>query len=433
LLYADFCASFGQRALLRTWLMMHQSSHPRDLYAFKRREHTLDLDIARAELNHRSEVAREHERKQRHLRVLNFMMVRVTHLLLCTCLLASSVLLWLRLKLVVNWTFYIIFAPLFGFEAFLLASASVAFTIYHLRRSAGWTFYWNRLRGMVRWLIFYTSPWEGLIVLLLFSSVVPLLAFAIEAHVQLPRHSPLLALPFGAFWLASLFFTGSAIRRRSPSASCVGSFIILWLPLEAFSILLFLKCSFLPGLPAHAVLGPTLGISSLLLLFVGFLVTVSCWLGYRGNREWKEYATVTLLALVTLILPLLLVQLALLAYMLGWFPVDGVLIPWVVWISGVFLFALWHACTSSGSPPGGSASVDGYSGLDGYGYSLSLGGGQVGSSLPGPGMPSHTGDHLLGGPLRGGPHSWQPSMRHQRQHFLHVGDGTTIRSPTRSC
>jgi hypothetical protein len=195
-------------------------------------------------------------------------------------------------------------------------------------------------------------------------------------------------------------------------------------------------------LPAYAVLAPSLGVTSLLLLFVGFLVAVSCWLGYRGNREWREYATVTLSALLTFLLPLLLVQLALLGYMLGWFPVDGVLIPWVVWASGVTLFALWHACTPLGSNSGSSVIVsDGYSGLDldhrGYGYSWGMGAsGQLGSSLDGMQMQPYTTTSpdrfLLSGPMpmpmRGGPgpgpgQAFQPTMRQPRQHFLHVGDG----------
>merc|ERR1719329_760388 len=123
---------------------------------------------------------RRQERKQRRVRALNFVFVRVTHLLLCTCLLASSVLLWLRLSHVFKPSFYAIFAPIFVFEIFMLVSAGVAFGIYFLRSSSGWTFYWNRLRGMVRWLILYTSPGEGFTVLLFGSSVVPFLACALE-------------------------------------------------------------------------------------------------------------------------------------------------------------------------------------------------------------------------------------------------------------
>ena len=38
---------------------MHHSFHPRQLYIFKRREHSLDLEMARTELQHRGEQARE--------------------------------------------------------------------------------------------------------------------------------------------------------------------------------------------------------------------------------------------------------------------------------------------------------------------------------------------------------------------------------------
>lgn len=345
LLHSDFCASFAQRALLRTWLLMHHQFHPRELYVYKRREHVLDLDIARAELIQRGEQAREQDRKQRRLRVLNFFLVRVTHLLLCICLLASSVLLWLRVNGVLRWRFYTVVGPLLFFEAYLLASSGLAFTIYFLRGATGWTFYWNRLRGAVRWLILYTSPAEGIVVLLLGCSVVPLLACAVEGDLVLPGPYPQFTLPFAAFWLTSSCFMWSLIRRRSFSASCVGSFALLWLPLVLLSVLLFLRTSVLPHLPALVVFAPSLSISALLFVFVGFLVVASFWLGYRGNRDWTEYATITLLTLLTLLLPLLLFQFAILGYLSGKVSLNWVFSPWVVWLVGLLVCAIWHVFT----------------------------------------------------------------------------------------
>lgn len=345
LLYIDFCASFAQRAMLRSWLVMHRQFHPRQLYIYKRREHALDLDIARTELMQRGEQAREQDRKQRRLRLLNFVLVRVTHLLLCAGLLGSSVLLWLRLDRIVDWAFYIVFAPLFAFEAFLAASSTVAFAIYFLRGSGGWTFYWNRLRGAVRWLILYTSPCEGIAVLLLASSIVPLVACALEDDAELPRPYPRFTLPFVAFWLTALCFMWSWIRRRSFSASCVGSFALLWLPAVALSVLLFLRFSVLPQLPPYAIFAPSLVVTGVLLIFVSFLVVASFWLGYRGNRDWTEYATITLLTMLTLLLPLLLFQFAILGYLSGKISTDGVFLPWVLWLAGLLFCAIWHIFT----------------------------------------------------------------------------------------
>lgn len=342
LLHMDFCASFAQRALLRAWLEMHQHFHPRQLYIYKRREHILDLDIARTELQQRGEQAREHDRKQRRLRTLNFVFVRVAHLLLCSALLSSSVLLWLRLDNLTKWSFYIIFAPIFVFEVFVFVSAIIAFTIYFLRGSSGWTFYWNRLRGIVRWLILYTSPAEGIVVLILASSIIPLLASALENDLRLPKQYPRFTLPFASFWLTCLCFVCSLVRRRSFSAGCIGSFVLLWLPTVSFSALLFLRLSILPGLSSYAIFAPTLTVTALVLLFVSFLVVASFWLGYRGNRDWTEYATVTLLTLLTLLLPLLLFQVAILGYLNGHVSTDFVFLPWVLWLSCLFLCALWH-------------------------------------------------------------------------------------------
>mmetsp|Transcript_122729 Transcript_122729/g.261916 ORF Transcript_122729/g.261916 Transcript_122729/m.261916 type:complete len:438 (-) Transcript_122729:129-1442(-) len=356
LLYIDFCASFAQRALLRTWLVMHQHFHPRQLYIHKRREHVLDLDIARAELQQRGEQAREQDRKQRRLRTLNFVLVRVTHLLLCMGLLTSSVLLWLRMDGVVDWAYYVVFGPFFVFEAFLLASAAVAYTIYFLRGSSGWTFYWNRLRGAIRWLILYSSPWEGLCVLLFACSIVPLLACYLEGDTPLPTSWPQFLLPFSAFWLTALCFVCSWIRRRAVSATCVGSFVLLWLPIVSLSVLLFLRLSVLPQIPAYAVFAPSLTVTSLLLIFVGFLVVASFWLGYRGNRDWTEYATITLLTMLTVLLPILVFQFAILGYICGVVSTNLVFLPWVLWLSGLLLCATWHIFTPLAGAP--SAPMD---------------------------------------------------------------------------
>lgn len=356
LLYLDFCASLPQRAMLRAWLMQKDDRfHPRQLYVYKRREHALDLDLARAELQQRGEQAKEQDRKQRRLRALNFVLVRVTHLLLCAGLLTSTVFLWTRLNQAFHCSFYVVFAPLLVFEGFLLVSSVVAFTIFSLRGSSGWTFYWNRLRGAVRWLILYTSPCEGAIVLVLACSIIPLLACSLEGDIPeaLQRRAHLrYAPPFGAFWLAALAFVFSLIRRRSFSASCVGSFVLLWLPLVSLSILLYLKISVVPSLPFYAVFAPTLGVTSLLLIFVGFLVVASFWLGYRGNRDWTEYATFTLLTMLTVLLPFLLLQLGVLARLSDKISNDMVFIPWVIWLSCLLLCTLWHVIASLAVAPG---------------------------------------------------------------------------------
>jgi hypothetical protein len=321
---------------------MHQHFHPRQLYIYKRREHLLDLDIARTELQQRGEQAREQDRKQRRLRMLNFVFVRVAHLLLCTALLASSVLLWIRLDKISKWSFYVIFSPIFAFEFFVFVSAVIAFAIYFLRGSSGWTFYWNRLRGVVRWLILYTSPGEGIAVLVLASSIVPLLSCALEEDWLLPSQYPRFTLPFAAFWLTSLCFVCSLVRRRSFSAGCVGSFVLLWLPTVTLSVLMFLKLSVFQDLSPYIIFAPSLVVTTLVLLFVGFLVMASFWLGYRGNRDWTEYATVTLLTLVTLLLPLLLFQLAILGHLDGHVSTDFVFLPWVLWLSCLSICAVWH-------------------------------------------------------------------------------------------
>lgn len=342
LIHTDFCASFAQRALLRAWLEMHQHFHPRQLYIYKRREHRLDLDVARTELQQRSDQVREQDRKQRCLRILNFFFVRIAHLFLCGALLSSSILLWARLDKLRQFSFYTIFAPIFFFEGFVFVSAIIAFTIYFLRGSSGWTFYWNRLRGVVRWLILYTSPGEGILVLLLASSIVPFLACALEGDYLLPVQYPRFTLPFVAFWLTSLCFVCSLVRRRSFSAGCVGALVLLWLPVVSLSVLLFLKLSIFPQLSPYVIFAPSLAVASFVLLFVAFLVVASFWLGYRGNRDWTEYATVTLLTLLTLLLPLLLFQVAVLGYLNGNVSTDFVFLPWVLWLACLFICAVWH-------------------------------------------------------------------------------------------
>jgi hypothetical protein len=351
LLHLDFCASFAQQAVLKTWLEMHRNFHPRQLYIYKRREHVLELDITRAELRQRDEQAREQERKHQRLRTLNFVFVRVAHALLCTALLSSSILLWLRVHGVANLSFYTVFAPTFIFEVFMFAAAVTAYSIYFLRSHLGWTFYWNRLRGVVRWLILYTSPCESIIVLFLAASVVPLSAFALEGDVILPKQYPRFTLPFAAFWLTFLCFSCSLVRRRSFSAGCVGSFVLVWVPVLALSVLMFLKLSILPGLSPYAIFAPSLTMTVLVLLFVSFLVVASFWLGYRGNRDWTEYATVTLLTLVTLLLPLLLFQLAMLGYLNGQLSVDFVFLPWVLWLCCLQICALWYTVMPFVAPP----------------------------------------------------------------------------------
>eukprot|EP00403_Amphidinium_massartii_P003060 CAMPEP_0178376174 /NCGR_PEP_ID=MMETSP0689_2-20121128/3266_1 /TAXON_ID=160604 /ORGANISM="Amphidinium massartii, Strain CS-259" /LENGTH=109 /DNA_ID=CAMNT_0019996187 /DNA_START=48 /DNA_END=374 /DNA_ORIENTATION=- len=62
LLYADFGMSMSQRVILRAWVAMHAHFHPRDLYIYKRREHLLDLDVARTEQQQRGKQVREQDR-----------------------------------------------------------------------------------------------------------------------------------------------------------------------------------------------------------------------------------------------------------------------------------------------------------------------------------------------------------------------------------
>lgn len=159
---------------------------------------------------------------------------------------------------------------------------------------------------------------------------------------MLPPQYPRFTLPFVAFWSTSLCFVSSLVRRRSFSAGCVGSVVLLWLPTVSLSVLLFLRLSILPHLPAYVIFAPSLVVTSLVLFFVGFLVVASFWLGYRGNRDWTEYATVTLLTLITLLLPLLLFHIAILGYLNGNVSTDFVFLPWVVWLACLLMCAVWH-------------------------------------------------------------------------------------------
>eukprot|EP00933_Yihiella_yeosuensis_P030432 TRINITY_DN24072_c0_g1_i1.p1 TRINITY_DN24072_c0_g1~~TRINITY_DN24072_c0_g1_i1.p1 ORF type:complete len:472 (-),score=20.35 TRINITY_DN24072_c0_g1_i1:80-1438(-) len=351
LLKSDFCASYSQRALLLTWMVMHQHFHPRQLYIFKRREHLLDLDIARAELQQRGEQAREQDRKQRRLRILNYILVRVTHLLLFVCLLASSVLLWLRQRKVLKLNFWVVFIPLFVFEAFLLGCALVTFLIYFQRSSSGWTFYWNRLQGSVRWLILYTSPCESITMLILAACMVPLTAAALEdetlplaprvVHMLHSTEFRFLA-PFAAFWLIGLCFAWSIIRRRACSSGCIGSCFLLWLPLIAFSVLLYLRTSIVPDISPVCLFLPLILVTSVLILLASFLTVASFWLGWRGNRDWLEYASTTLIVVLTVLVPMLMLQFAVVGYLKGYLSTDHVFIPWMIWICGMLLFSIWQ-------------------------------------------------------------------------------------------
>ena len=55
--------------------------------------------------------------------------------------------------------YYVVFSPLFGFEVFFLVAASITYVVYFQRSSVGWTFYWNRLQGTVRWFLNLDRGW----------------------------------------------------------------------------------------------------------------------------------------------------------------------------------------------------------------------------------------------------------------------------------
>eukprot|EP00931_Biecheleriopsis_adriatica_P106165 TRINITY_DN80671_c0_g1_i1.p1 TRINITY_DN80671_c0_g1~~TRINITY_DN80671_c0_g1_i1.p1 ORF type:complete len:436 (+),score=64.23 TRINITY_DN80671_c0_g1_i1:26-1333(+) len=356
LLRVDFCASSSQQALLLAWVATHQQVHPRQLYVFKRREHLLDLDIARAELQQRSEQAKEQERKQRRIRVLNYVLVRIMHMLLCLSLLATSTLLWLRFEDKLQLSFYAVFAPLFVFEVFLVISASVTFVVFFQRSSSGWTFYWNRLQGVVRWFILYTSPGEGIFVLLTACAVAPLAACSLEGDLRLPWPHLQYLPPFAASWLAGLCMAGSLLRRRPCSSSCIGSCLLLWVPLTSFSVLLFLRISVLRQLPPAFMLLPPILVTTVLTIFTTFLTVASFWLGWRGNRDWLEYATATLMAVLTVLLPILLMEIAMVAYLKGFVPIRYFFVPWTTWLSGILLFTIRQSFMPLAASP--TASVD---------------------------------------------------------------------------
>lgn len=345
LLRTDFCASITHRAMLLAWMAMHHNFHPRQLYIFKRREHLLDLEIARADLHQRCQQAKELERKQRCLRALNYFLVRVAHCLLCITLLATSILLWLQLKKAVEISYYVVFSPLFGFEVFFLIGSCITFTIYFQRSSAGWTFYWNRLQGTVRWLILFTSPCESFLVLCLAGSALPLLAATLEKDLQLPWPSLHFLPPFLGLWLSTLCFAFSVIRRRSCSSSCIGSCLFLWVPLALFSSLLFLRLTFWPSVSPTMMMLPLLLVTCTLILFSSFLTIASFCLGYRGSRDWMEYATTTLLAILVFLLPMLSVEIAVVSYLKGACTINWVFAPWTAWLSGLVLFAVWQRFT----------------------------------------------------------------------------------------
>mmetsp|Transcript_61521 Transcript_61521/g.144109 ORF Transcript_61521/g.144109 Transcript_61521/m.144109 type:complete len:437 (+) Transcript_61521:107-1417(+) len=343
LLRTDFCASFTHRAMLLAWMAMHRNFHPRQLYVFKRREHLLDLEIARSELQQRGEQARELERRQKRLRALNYFLVRFSHCLVCVSLLAASVLLWLQMTQAISVSFYMILAPFFVFEVFLMISMVITFVIYCQRSSPGWTFYWNRLQGTVRWFILLTSPCESFVVLLFAASVVPLAAATLEGDMRLPWPKLRYLPPFLSFWIATLLLVVSVLRRRACSSSCVGSSLFLWIPLVLFSTLFFLRVSAWPWLPPLMLLMPILLVTGTLILFSGFLTVASFWLGWRGSRDWMEYATTTLLVILFVLLPLLAVQLALVGYLKGFLLINWVFVPWITWLSGLLLFTLWQS------------------------------------------------------------------------------------------
>jgi len=345
LLRTDFCASITHRAMLLAWMAMHHHFHPRQLYIFKRREHLLDLEIARADLHQRAEQAKEQERKQRRLRALNYLLVRVAHCVFCITMLASTVLLWLHLKNAVEISYYVVFSPLFGFEVFFLGAASITFVVYFQRSSVGWTFYWNRLQGTVRWMIIFTSPFESFFMLLFAGSAPPLLAATLEKDLPVPWPSLHFLPPFLGVWLCTLCFAFSVLRRRSCSSSCVGSCLFLWMPLVTFSCLLFMKLTYWPWLSPMVMMLPLLLVTSMLILFSSFLTIASFCLGYRGSRDWMEYATTTLLAILVFLLPMLTVEIALVTYLKGACGINVVFAPWTIWLTGLSLFSLGQSCT----------------------------------------------------------------------------------------
>ncbi|CAE7812739.1 unnamed protein product [Symbiodinium sp. CCMP2592] len=128
--------------------------------------------------------------------------------------------------------------------------------------------------------------------------------------------------PFLSFWLAVLTCASSILRRRSCSSSCIGSSLFLWIPLGMFSALLFLRLSVCEWLPPAVMLMPILLVTGALIIFSGFLSMASFWLGWRGSRDWMEYASTTLVVILTVLLPLLAIQLALIGCAFAEFPAQ---------------------------------------------------------------------------------------------------------------
>lgn len=87
--------------------------------------------------------------------------------------------------------------------------------------------------------------------------------------------------------------------------SGLGSCLFLWLPLVTFSILLFLRLSLCDWLSPTVMMLPLLLVTCMLILFSSFLTIASFWLGLRGSRDWMDYATTTLLAILAFLLPML--------------------------------------------------------------------------------------------------------------------------------
>eukprot|EP00439_Symbiodinium_sp_Y106_P033810 s7108_g4.t1 len=143
-----------------------------------------------------------------------------------------------------------------------------------------------------------------------------------RSDLRLPWPRLVYLPPFLSFWLAVLTCASSILRRRSCSSSCIGSSLFLWIPLGMFSALLFLRLSVCPWLPPAVMLMPILLVTGALIIFSGFLSMASFWLGWRGSRDWMEYASTTLIVILTVLLPLLAIQLALIGCAFIEFPAQ---------------------------------------------------------------------------------------------------------------
>ncbi|CAK9041779.1 unnamed protein product [Durusdinium trenchii] len=220
----------------------------------------------------------------------------------------------------------------------------MTFLIYFQRSSTGWTFYWNRLQGTVRWFILFTSPCEGFLVLFFAGAALPLLAATLEEDLPVPWPSLRVLPPFLAVWLGTGCFAFSVLRRRQCSSSCIGSCLFLWCPLAAFSTLLFSRLTVWPWLSPMVMMLPLLLVTCMLILFSSFLTIASFWLGWRGSRDWMEYATTTLLAILAFLLPMLTVEITLVCYLKGACAIHWVFAPWTLWLTGLSFFALYQSC-----------------------------------------------------------------------------------------